>query len=99
MLKSNSLTLFNVDTLFQKQFRLKTMQGWDYRQFSEMLGNKTDYTIVQGKSLSGKTTVANFMAAKLGFKLISMTKLEEELKAKLGTEEEPIEEVPLETLY
>ena len=64
-----------------------------------MLGNKCDYSIVNGKMLSGKTTVANFMASQLGFKLISMPAIEEELKKKLGTEDEPVEDVPIPTIY
>lgn len=29
-IKNNNLTLFNIDALFQKEFRLKTMSNWNY---------------------------------------------------------------------
>ena len=32
-IKNNSLSLFNIDSLFQKEFRLKTMNVWDYELF------------------------------------------------------------------
>ena len=32
-IKNNSLSLFNIDSLFQKEFRLKTMNVWDFELF------------------------------------------------------------------
>lgn len=32
-IKNNNLSLFNIDSLFQKEFRLKTMNNWDYSIF------------------------------------------------------------------
>lgn len=32
-IKNNSLSLFNIDSLFQKEFRLKTMNVWDWELF------------------------------------------------------------------
>ena len=55
--KNNNLTLFNIDALFQKEFRLKITDSWDYGRFKEMLGDKTDYIVVTGPWCSGKTTV------------------------------------------
>lgn len=57
-IKNNNLSLYNIDSLFQKEFRLKTMNEWSYQLFDEKLGNKVDYVILIGKSLAGKTTVA-----------------------------------------
>jgi hypothetical protein len=57
-IKNNNLSLYNIDSLFQKEFRLKTMNEWSYKLFDEKLGNKVDYAILVGKSLSGKTTVS-----------------------------------------
>ncbi len=94
-----ALTTFNIDALFQKQFRLKMMNKWDNRQFCEMLGSKVDYAVVHGRALSGKTTVASYMSSQLGFKLVSMAAMEEQLKKKLGTEEEPVENVPMDKLH
>ena len=56
-IKGNNLTLFNIDALFQKEFRLKTMSEWDSGNFNEMLGSKVDYLVVTGRSLSGKSAV------------------------------------------
>lgn len=94
-IKGNNLTLFNIDALFQKEFRLKTMSAWDSNNFNEMLGNKVDYMVVQGRSMSGKSTVSNMMAKHFNQKIIDMKKIEEEVKAKLSTEDEPLEEVPI----
>lgn len=57
-IKNNNLSLFNLDSLFQKECRLKTMNAWDYTVFNEKLGNKTDYGIIMGRAHSGKTTLA-----------------------------------------
>jgi adenylate kinase family enzyme len=88
--------LFNIDSLFQKEFRLKTMCEWDFNVFNEKLGNKTEYGVVVGRSLSGKSTLSQHMCTKLGYKIIDMKSVTEKVKAKLGTEDEPFEgEVPI----
>ena len=48
-IKNNNLSLFNIDSLFQKEFRLKTMSEWDFSIFNEKLGNKTDYGVIIGR--------------------------------------------------
>jgi len=57
-MKPNNLNLFNIDSLFQKQFRLKPMANWDFRTFQEQLGCKVNWGFVTGRSLTGKSTVA-----------------------------------------
>jgi adenylate kinase family enzyme len=37
-IKNNSLSLFNIDSAFQKEFRLKTIKEWNYDVFQEKLG-------------------------------------------------------------
>ena len=32
-IKNNNLSLFNIDSYFQKEFRLKTMNQWDFGHF------------------------------------------------------------------
>jgi adenylate kinase family enzyme len=92
----DNLNSFNIDSLFAKQNRLKTMKNWDARELEEQLGNRTEWGMVSGRSLSGKTTVAKMIAAVNRGKIINMTEIAEECKKKLGTEEEPFEgEVPL----
>lgn len=58
-IKNNNLTLFNIDALFQKEHRLRTMARWDDDKWAEMLGgNKIDWALVVGLPLQGKTTLA-----------------------------------------
>ena len=46
-IKNNNMATFNIDALFKKQFRLKTMSNWDHRTFQEHLGQKIDWGVVQ----------------------------------------------------
>mmetsp|Transcript_3945 Transcript_3945/g.5950 ORF Transcript_3945/g.5950 Transcript_3945/m.5950 type:complete len:385 (-) Transcript_3945:810-1964(-) len=95
-IKNNNLSLFNIDSFFQKEFRLKTMSEWSYQVFDEKLGNSVQYGVINGKSLSGKTTLCKMMADNLGYRVIDFKQIGDSLKSKLGTEEEPFEgEVPL----
>lgn len=48
-LKDNNLQYFNIDSLFQKQFKLKTMHEWNYQVFNEKLGNNVKYGVVVGE--------------------------------------------------
>ena len=57
-IKNNNLSQYNIDSLFQKEFRLKTMSEWSKQLFEEKLGNKVEYSVIVGKSNSGKTTIA-----------------------------------------
>jgi adenylate kinase family enzyme len=88
------VTLFNLDSLYQKNFKLRTMNYWDSRQLNELLGEKVDYSVILGRSLSGKSTVCKMLKEHVGYHIFEMKQVEEELKKKLGTEEEPIDEVP-----
>jgi len=56
------------------------MKEWDYKQFEEKLGHKVQFGFMVGKSLSGKSTVAKFMEAKLGFTIIDMKAETEKLR-------------------
>ena len=95
-IKNNNLSLYNIDSLFQKEFRLKTMSEWSKQLFEEKLGNKVEYGVIVGRSLSGKTTIANKMSTMVGSTILDMKKIAESCKAKMGTEEEPFEgEVPI----
>ena len=47
-IKNNNISLFNLDTLFQKDFRLKTMNQWNFDEFQKLMGNATNYGIVLG---------------------------------------------------
>lgn len=44
----NGLAIESIDSLMQKEHRLKTMRTWDESMFNEHLGNKTEWAIVLG---------------------------------------------------
>lgn len=90
-IKNNNLTLFNIDALFQKEFRLKTVKQWQPETFQEFFQPQIEYHIIEGKSLTGKTFLANLLAKHLGYKLVDYKVIEEQVKKQLGTEDEPFE--------
>jgi hypothetical protein len=47
-IKNNNLSLFNIDSFFQKEYRLKTMNTWDYGIFEEKLGKATEFGLIVG---------------------------------------------------
>ena len=96
-IKNNNLTLFNIDALFQKEHRLKTMSRWDDQKWAELIGNqKLDWSMIVGLPLQGKTTLAQILQKHLGFRLIDWKAIEDAVKATLGTADEPFEgKVPL----
>ena len=72
------------------------MNEWDFNVFNEKLGNKTEYGVIVGRTLAGKTTLSQYMGKSLGYTVIDMKVITEQCKAKLGTEDEPFEgEVPI----
>lgn len=92
---SSNLTLFNISSLYQKEFRLKTMKNWDLRTFQEHLGQKVDFGIVIGRPYSGKSTISKYVASLSKGHVFLMSDVAEEVKKTLGTEDEPFEgEVP-----
>jgi adenylate kinase family enzyme len=54
---------FNIESLFQKQSRLKTMNQWSSQLFQEKLGNKTEYGIACGQPNSGVDDLVKLMAS------------------------------------
>ena len=94
-IKNNNLTLFNIDALFQKEHRLKTMSKWDDQKWQEIVGAaKIEWSAVVGLPYQGKTQLTSILAKQLGFKLVDWKQLEEEVKKSLGTEDAPFEGVP-----
>lgn len=72
------------------------MNEWDFNVFNEKLGNKTEFGLVVGRTLSGKTTLSQYMGKNLGYTVIDMKVITEQCKLKMGTEDEPFEgEVPV----
>jgi len=72
------------------------MSEWDYSIFKEKLGDKVEFGIVVGRSLSGKSTVCEYLGNNFGWKVIDMKAIAEKIRPTLGTEDEPFEgDVPL----
>lgn len=95
-IKNNNLTLFNIDALFQKEFRLKITDTWDYNRFNELLGAKTDYIIVTGTWSSGKSTVCKYLNSHYGYQIVDHKEALEECKKRHENDEEPPETIPME---
>lgn len=95
-IKGDDLALKCLDSMFAKQFRLRTMNEWDPNTFEDCLGKKIQWGIVTGRPYSNKEETAKQLAALCKGKVISMKNIAEMLKAKMGTEDEPFEgDVPL----
>jgi len=94
-----NMAVANLDAVFQKDFRLKTMREWDSEHFKQHMGQSIDWCFVVGKQFSGKSELAKLLAPMVRGKVISMAAHGEAAKKKLGTEEEPFEgEVPAEKI-
>ena len=52
---------FSIDSFFQKNLKLKTMNEWSYKSYEEKMDGKIQFGFMVGKSLVGKSTVAKFM--------------------------------------
>ena len=93
----NNLGSHNIDSQFQKEFRLATMNCWDFSVFQEKLGNKTEYGVMLGQSFSGKTTLASLMKTHMDFEVIDMKAITEVVRDGMKNEDgEPFEgEVPI----
>ena len=87
----NGLAIESIDSLMQKEHRLKTMRTWDESMFNEHLGNKTEWAIVLGQSLSGKSLVASNIQQQTGGKIIDLAKIAEDIRPRLETEDGPFE--------
>jgi len=95
-LKNKDITMFNMDSLMNKQFRLKIMTEWSNEAWDNTISGKTQYGIIIGKSLSGKSEVAKAMGENQAFTVLDHKAIADQVKARLGSEEEPFEgEVPL----
>lgn len=71
-IKNNNLSLFNIDSYFQKEFRLRTMNYWDYGHYQEKLGLVTEFGVVIGDSLSGKSATCKMLSEMYGHHIIDM---------------------------
>jgi hypothetical protein len=76
----NNLQNFNLDALFQKNNKLRTIDEWSYKKFDEQMGNKVQYGVVMGKVCTGKTTITKYMEQSLnmGIRRINMEEIQKE---------------------
>ena len=93
-IKNNALQLFNLESLFQKEHKLKTVTHWDWDLVQEKLFGKIEYGVAVGKPHSGKTTIANHLAKSMGMKVVSVEAITQTLKEEIAKrDEKDIEEV------
>jgi adenylate kinase family enzyme len=90
-IKDNNLADKNIDTLFSKEFRLKTMNEWDMATFAEHLGMRTAWGVVTGHKYQGADMIKDELKKIMDIKTINMKAIEEDLKKGKGTEDEPFE--------
>ena len=64
------------------------MREWDESTFNEHAGNKTEWGVVLGQPLSGKSLVAGIVTESTNGKVIDMAKLAESIRPRLGNEDE-----------
>jgi len=79
-----NLCVSNLDTMFQKTFKLKAMREWDVNTFASILGNKVDWVLITGREYSGRGMVVAELAGMMKSKVIDMNKIAEEAKKKDG---------------
>lgn len=64
------------------------MSNWNESNFYKIMYPGTNFAVVVGKPLTGKTTVSNLLAKHLNFKLIDFKVVEEEVKKSMAGEDE-----------
>lgn len=69
-IKNNNLSLFNIDALFQKEFRLKTMNQLRENLEHQITNKELKLVFVYGVGLSGKSTVCKLLNQRLGYRII-----------------------------
>jgi hypothetical protein len=85
--KNDQIAEFNIDSLFQKEFRLKTMNEWSQENFDEAMGKKVIFGIIIGEKCTGKTTIAKHMGDKLEYTVINNDDIKVEIKKSKSTED------------
>lgn len=99
-IKNNETSLFNIDSMFQKQFRLKQMDSWDFSKFEEHLGSNINWGLVTGRAFSGRSEYAKQVGTMTNSTIINMDTVAEGCKKRLtGPDEETFEgDVPVEEI-
>lgn len=71
-IKGDDLSLKNIDTLFAKEYRLKTMSQWDTWTFEERLGRKVSWGLLIGRKCSGRSTLAGDLKGIINGRVLNM---------------------------
>lgn len=87
----NGLSIESIDSLMQKNARLKAMRCWDESTFNEHLGSRTNWGLIMGGSLTGKSFVAKVVAESTKGKVIEWNSIAEAIRPRLETEDGPFE--------
>jgi len=98
-IKGDDLALKCLDSVFAKQFRLRTMTSWDANSFEDALGKKVQWGIVHGRQFSGaKECAAALYNINMG-KVISMKSISEGIRKEMSTEEGDFEgDIPIDKI-
>ena len=87
----NGLSIDSIDSLMQKDNRLKAMRSWDEATFTEHLGGRTGYGVIMGGTLSGKSLVGSIVAQATKGKVLDLNAMAEAIRPRLETEDGPFE--------
>jgi len=87
----NGLSIESIDSLMQKDYRLKAMGAWDEATFNEHLGGRTNWGLVMGGTMTGKSHVAKIVADNTKGKVVDMNAMAELIRPRLETEDGPFE--------
>jgi len=80
---NDSPSCFNIDSMFQKQFRLKQMSSWDFAKFQEHLGTTVSWGIVTARPYAGRTAISGEIASITNSKIINWDSFVEGCKKRL----------------
>jgi len=87
-----SLGEHNLETHMQSKGKLVFIENFNPDLLNTYIGNQLNYALIIGSLSSGKTTTAKKLE-KMGFILLDLDVLTEEIKKRLATPENPIENI------
>jgi len=90
-LVENTLADDTIESIFKKSNRLTTIPTWDETLFKESLGDRTEWVLVRGQSLSGKSDTCKMLAGLTKGKVIAWNTIAEAIRPRLETEDGPFE--------
>jgi len=82
----------NLETFMQSKNKLTLMDSFNINLMDTYRGVQLQYVLIVGPTTSGKTTTAKYLT-EFGFTLIEMEALTEDIKKRLATEDNPIENI------